>query len=201
MRAAHPPFGTAPLQAAGEAIPLEYNLDGLSGISFTKGCYVGQELMARTHFKGVVRKRLMPFITLPADGAGIDPGQAGLAPTLFPWHPRAVWEAAERMAAAEAAGGGEGEHPADAAIAAAVQPGATVYVQQPDGKQKAVGAVRVADGGVLGLAVLRLAAVTGPGQRLMVGHGDAASELVPWRPLWWPDSWGHEGDGTAGADA
>lgn len=44
----------------GEAIPLEYNIDALHGISFTKGCYVGQELMARTHFKGVVRKRLMP---------------------------------------------------------------------------------------------------------------------------------------------
>lgn len=36
-------------------------MEGLNGISFTKGCYVGQELMARTHFKGVVRKRLMPF--------------------------------------------------------------------------------------------------------------------------------------------
>lgn len=46
---------------SGEAIALEYNIDGLHGISFTKGCYVGQELMARTHFKGVVRKRLMPI--------------------------------------------------------------------------------------------------------------------------------------------
>ena len=40
---------------------MEYNIDGLNGISFTKGCYVGQELMARTHFKGVVRKRAVPF--------------------------------------------------------------------------------------------------------------------------------------------
>lgn len=46
---------------SGEAICLEYNVEGFdSGISFDKGCYVGQELMARTHFKGVVRKRLMP---------------------------------------------------------------------------------------------------------------------------------------------
>ena len=44
----------------GHAIPLEYNLDGLNAISFTKGCYVGQELIARSHFRGVVRKRLMP---------------------------------------------------------------------------------------------------------------------------------------------
>ena len=44
----------------GHAIPLEYNLDGLNAISFTKGCYVGQELIARSHFRGVIRKRLMP---------------------------------------------------------------------------------------------------------------------------------------------
>lgn len=42
-------------------MPLEYNLDGLNGVSYTKGCYVGQELIARTHNRGVVRKRLMPI--------------------------------------------------------------------------------------------------------------------------------------------
>ena len=52
----------------GNAISLEYNLDGLNGISFTKGCYVGQELMARTHFQGMVRKRLMPFEIVLRDG-------------------------------------------------------------------------------------------------------------------------------------
>lgn len=33
------------------SIPLESNLDLLGSISFTKGCYVGQELTARTQFK------------------------------------------------------------------------------------------------------------------------------------------------------
>ena len=47
---------------------MEYNLDGLHGISFTKGCYVGQELVARTHFRGVVRKRLMPVVLRPQAG-------------------------------------------------------------------------------------------------------------------------------------
>lgn len=42
-------------------IPLECNFDGLSGVSFTKGCYLGQELIARTHFRGSVRKRLVPI--------------------------------------------------------------------------------------------------------------------------------------------
>ncbi|GAA5838985.1 hypothetical protein JCM5353_006830 [Sporobolomyces roseus] len=39
------------------ALPLEANLDLMNGIDYKKGCYVGQELTARTHFKGVVRKR------------------------------------------------------------------------------------------------------------------------------------------------
>ncbi|KAK9842541.1 hypothetical protein WJX81_005172 [Elliptochloris bilobata] len=60
---------------AGSAVPLEYNLDGLRGISFTKGCYVGQELIARAHFRGVVRKRLMPLALAPgADAAALSPG-------------------------------------------------------------------------------------------------------------------------------
>jgi folate-binding protein YgfZ len=55
----------------GEAIPLEYNLAGLSAISFEKGCYVGQELVARTHHRGVIRKRLMPVNFLQDNGEGL----------------------------------------------------------------------------------------------------------------------------------
>ncbi|EFA03307.1 putative transferase CAF17 homolog, mitochondrial [Tribolium castaneum] len=45
----------------GECFPLECNCDYLHGVSFHKGCYVGQELTARVHHTGVVRKRLMPL--------------------------------------------------------------------------------------------------------------------------------------------
>ncbi|XP_057421498.1 putative transferase At4g12130, mitochondrial [Lotus japonicus] len=45
----------------GEAVPLEYNLVGLNAISFDKGCYVGQEFVARTHHRGVIRKRIVPL--------------------------------------------------------------------------------------------------------------------------------------------
>lgn len=39
-------------------IPQEANLDTLGAISFTKGCYTGQETVARVHFRGHVNRHL-----------------------------------------------------------------------------------------------------------------------------------------------
>jgi tRNA-modifying protein YgfZ len=41
----------------GDAYPHEADFDLLNGVSFTKGCYVGQEVVARMQNKTVVRKR------------------------------------------------------------------------------------------------------------------------------------------------
>ncbi|HKE94069.1 MAG TPA: hypothetical protein VKB34_07165 [Povalibacter sp.] len=37
------------------------NVDLLEGISFEKGCYTGQEIIARTHFRGTVKRRMFRF--------------------------------------------------------------------------------------------------------------------------------------------
>jgi len=53
----------------------EANLDELHAISYTKGCYVGQEIVARVHFKGHVNRHLRG---LRAPGAGGAPSGAVL---------------------------------------------------------------------------------------------------------------------------
>ena len=45
---------------ADKSIMLESGIDDLNGIHWDKGCYVGQELTARTKHRGLVRKRLLP---------------------------------------------------------------------------------------------------------------------------------------------
>jgi folate-binding protein YgfZ len=45
----------------GKSMPIEYNMDHLNAISWTKGCYIGQELTARTKHQGIIRKRTLPF--------------------------------------------------------------------------------------------------------------------------------------------
>lgn len=48
-------------------IPQTVNLDLIQGVSFTKGCYPGQEVVARSHYRGTVKRR-MAFGTI-ADAA------------------------------------------------------------------------------------------------------------------------------------
>ncbi len=49
---------------SGEVFPHEANLDQLGAVSFTKGCYVGQEVVSRMQHRGTARSR---FVIANAD--------------------------------------------------------------------------------------------------------------------------------------
>ena len=54
-----------------KTVLLEAGFDELAGISWTKGCYMGQELTARTRYRGLLKRRLVP---VAADAALPPPG-------------------------------------------------------------------------------------------------------------------------------
>lgn len=50
---------------------LEAGFDELNGVDWKKGCYMGQELTARTKYRGLVKRRLVPVVVnLPAPAPG-----------------------------------------------------------------------------------------------------------------------------------
>lgn len=55
----------------GDAFPHEALFDQLNGVSFSKGCFVGQEVVSRMQHRGTARKRIVPVV---ADGYLPDPG-------------------------------------------------------------------------------------------------------------------------------
>lgn len=60
-----------------EVFPHDVNLDVTGGVSFRKGCYVGQEVVSRMHHRGTARRRLA-IIEAVEDGAGPLPARAEL---------------------------------------------------------------------------------------------------------------------------
>ena len=50
--------------------PHMLNLDLLDTISFDKGCYTGQEIVARTHYKGATKRRALRFTSESPVAAG-----------------------------------------------------------------------------------------------------------------------------------
>lgn len=58
---------------AGELLPQQLNYDLSGHINFRKGCYPGQEVIARMHYKGKAKRRLL-LVQLPA-GTAASAGQ------------------------------------------------------------------------------------------------------------------------------
>lgn len=81
------PDGSKDLDAE-KTVLLEAGFDELNGISWTKGCYMGQELTARTKYRGLVKRRLVPVVVegplpardtpITADGVQVGEMKSGL---------------------------------------------------------------------------------------------------------------------------
>ena len=62
-----------------DAFPHEADMDQLGGVDFTKGCYVGQEVVSRMEHRGIARTRAVPVRfdgdAAPAAGAAVMAGE------------------------------------------------------------------------------------------------------------------------------
>ncbi|CAI5520441.1 unnamed protein product [Closterium sp. Naga37s-1] len=155
---------------SGEALPLECNLAALHAISFTKGCYVGQELTARTHHRGVVRKRLMPVRIVPSGEGGGEDVREGVGEVT-------VSSGAEIVETVSGKAVG--------------RVNAVLCGSEGDGSGAGAGAGGSKE--LTGLALLRLAHGLNPGSQLAVKAGNgAALKVLPSHPYWWPREWGSE---------
>ncbi|RLN89672.1 hypothetical protein BBJ28_00003809, partial [Nothophytophthora sp. Chile5] len=160
-----------------DGIPLECNLDLLHGVSFRKGCYVGQELTARTQFKGNIRKRFVPVALVPADQQDVVKALSELAfkPFDSPSH------GALRAYLADSEGWKNGKAP---------EAGDKIMVA---GDSKAVGTiVNVGQGVRSAIAMMRLGHLL-PKEYddvddvplMQFSTQDGAFHAVPYQPAWW----------------
>jgi tRNA-modifying protein YgfZ len=70
---------------SGKLFPHEANLDQIGGVSFTKGCFVGQEVVSRMEHRGTARSRILPVHVgggVPAKGSEIKAGEATIGTML-----------------------------------------------------------------------------------------------------------------------
>ncbi|HLU02864.1 MAG TPA: folate-binding protein [Advenella sp.] len=55
-------------------IPQDLNLDAIGAVSFTKGCYPGQEIVARSHYRGKLKRRMLNGVCDNPSAATVTPG-------------------------------------------------------------------------------------------------------------------------------
>ena len=142
-----------------QALPLESNLDFLNGVSFKKGCYVGQELTARTYHRGLTRKRLLSVVVTD-DGMAIDSFNT-------------IEEAAERLKSSDQPFPTSNE---------------TISLRTVDGKSsggKLLHTIQISDKVTLGIGLIRLDQVVWDDTSLRTEDGKMVTVLPP---SWWPEA-------------
>jgi tRNA-modifying protein YgfZ len=65
-------FALIPTILTGKLIPSMLHYDTMDGVSFDKGCYVGQEIIARLHYRGQLKRHLHHITTSEA----LSPGES-----------------------------------------------------------------------------------------------------------------------------
>jgi folate-binding protein YgfZ len=104
------------------------NLDVLGAIAFDKGCYTGQEIIARAHYRGRIKRRMQRFRTLgPARLAIGDSGKLRDGRSIRIVEAVQLDDGRCEFLAVAAMGGGEEETPSPAQPDSAA---ATIHVEQ-----------------------------------------------------------------------
>lgn len=70
---------------SGEFFPHEANFDQIGAVSFTKGCYIGQEVVSRMEHRGTARARIIPVTcekAAPPKGSDIRSGDKSIGTML-----------------------------------------------------------------------------------------------------------------------
>jgi tRNA-modifying protein YgfZ len=93
---------------SGQMFPHEANLDQLHGVSFTKGCFIGQEVVSRMEHRGTARSRIVPVLfdgPPPLPDTAVTAGGRGLGRILSGQNGRGLaLIRLDRAAAASSAG-------------------------------------------------------------------------------------------------
>ena len=92
-------------------VPQMLNFEVLGGVDFQKGCYPGQEIVARSQYRGTIKRRMFLFDSAAPAVAGeeafhdADPAQpAGMVVNAAP-HPQGGWSALVEVKLAALEGG------------------------------------------------------------------------------------------------
>jgi len=70
------------LSTSGQFVAQMLNLDHVGAVAFDKGCYTGQEVIARAHYRGRVKRRMQRFVSeqplhlVPGDSAVLGDGRS-----------------------------------------------------------------------------------------------------------------------------